>query len=161
MQLKIFTIPLTADGDPLEDMNKFLRSVKVLEIEKQFVNSGLGAFWTICVTYIPNVGDEPKVNSSPKKDYKKLLSEEQFKMFSELRTIRKVMADNDSIPAYAVFTDAELAEITKLTTLDAKTLMTINGIGEKRVEKYGEELCNRYNTLHPKDESPQETSENK
>jgi ATP-dependent DNA helicase RecQ len=62
-------------------------------------------------------------------------------LFSKLRIYRKQLAENDTVPAYAVFTDAELAEIAKLESITHKNLLTINGIDEKRVEKYGKQIC--------------------
>jgi len=35
MQIKLFTIPITDSGAFLEEMNRFLRANKVLEVENQ------------------------------------------------------------------------------------------------------------------------------
>lgn len=75
-----------------------------------------------------------------KVDYKNVLDENTFAQFSKLREVRKKMAQDDAVPAYAVFTNEELAEIAKLEELNEKALLTINGIGEKRIEKYGKLL---------------------
>lgn len=72
-----------------------------------------------------------------KTDYKSVLSEEDFKMFSRMRVFRKQIADNDAVPAYAVFTDAELALFAQAGNLNEKTMLEIEGIGKKRMEKYG------------------------
>ena len=76
-----------------------------------------------------------------KVDYKNVLEAPVFEVFSKLRVLRKQIAENDAVPAFAVFTDAELASIAKLESITPKTLLTINGIGDKRVEKYGKLLC--------------------
>jgi hypothetical protein len=44
-------------------------------------------------------------------------------------------------PLLPFFTDAELASIAKLESITPKTLLTINGIGDKRVEKDVKILC--------------------
>ena len=49
--------------------------------------------------------------SKEKVDYKLVLSEADFSLFSRLREIRKQIAIADAVPAYAVFTDEELAGI--------------------------------------------------
>ncbi len=40
--------------------------------------------------------------------------------------------------AYAVFTDEELSNIAKLDEITAPNMLKIKGIGEKKVEKYGQ-----------------------
>ena len=54
MQFHIFTIPVTDDGSALEEMNRFLRSHKVLETEQQLVTSKKGSQWHFCVKYLAN-----------------------------------------------------------------------------------------------------------
>ncbi|MBR6355074.1 MAG: HRDC domain-containing protein [Paludibacteraceae bacterium] len=71
-----------------------------------------------------------------------------FAVFSQLRSIRKQLAEQEAVPAYAVFTDSELAEIAKLESIEPNAIQTISGIGQKRVEKYGIALCNKYNELN-------------
>lgn len=70
-----------------------------------------------------------------------MLDGHSFARFAVLRTIRKRLAEEDAVPAFAVFTDAELAEIAKLDEITPKRMLAINGLGEKRVEKYGEPMC--------------------
>ena len=45
MQFKIFAIPVADDGTSMEEMNRFLRSHKVLETEQQLISTKNGAFW--------------------------------------------------------------------------------------------------------------------
>lgn len=146
MQIKIYTIPLFEGDEVLEEMNKFLRGNKVVDISKSFVQQGNVAYWSFCVTYL--VGVPSKVQQpgerKEKVDYKQILSEAEFVRFALLRTLRKQLAENDAVPAFAVFTDAELAEMAKMSELSAKNLLKINGLGEKRVEKYGEPLCRMF-----------------
>lgn len=78
---------------------------------------------------------------SSKTDYKELLDAEAFERFVRMRKLRKEIADSEAIPAYAVFTDAELSEIAKLPVLDTASMLKIPGIGKKKVEKYGNAFC--------------------
>jgi superfamily II DNA helicase RecQ len=75
-----------------------------------------------------------------KVDYRTVLDEATFEKFAKLREIRKRFAEAEAVPAYAVFTNEELAEIAKLPELTEQTIRTISGIGEKKVEKYGQKL---------------------
>lgn len=130
-----------------DELNAFLRGQKVLTIDKQQVMVDGQAFWTFCLTYLPQTSCGNTAHSqqrAAKVDYKEVLDLETFAVFSQLRSIRKQIAEQEAIPAYAVFTDSELAEIAKLENIEPSLLQTIQGIGQKRVEKYGIPLCEKY-----------------
>lgn len=159
MQVKTFVIPVPDSDAANEEVNKFLRSVKVLEIRKEFVCANGTTFWTLCVTYLPCQQGAMQFaqTNRGKTDYKMILSETDFVKFSRLRAIRKKMAEKDAVPAFAIFTDAELAEICKLENINVKTVRAIDGIGSKRMEKYGEELINEYNKENLTNEADRES----
>lgn len=136
-------MPLFGGEATVDEMNAFLRGNKVVDISKQLVQQGDVAYWSFCVTYL--LGVPPKTQSPAEKhekvDYKKELSEAEFERFTILRKARKQLAEADAVPAFAVFTDAELAEFAKMKELTPKAMQTVPGIGEKRVDKYGKPLC--------------------
>ncbi len=137
MQIKIFTVPIIDGEIANNEMNTFLASNKVVEIEKQLVSLPTMGYWTFCVKFL--LGDIPGRNLKyPEKlDYRTVLSEEEFKRFSKFREIRKQLAQKDALPAFAIFTDAELSEMAKVEVLSTAYLAQIKGIGEKKIEKYG------------------------
>lgn len=145
MQYAIFSIPITCGQEEQETMNKFLRSHKVVKTDKELIRDEQQSYWTFCITYLQGQTQDQTSVSKEKVDYKEVLDEKAFKMFSDLRALRKQIAQNDAVPAYAVFTDAELAEMTVLPTFDEKSLQGINGIGNKRAEKYGRTIVDMYN----------------
>lgn len=142
MQFKIFTISVFEASGSTDEMNRFLRSNKVVNVEKQLITLPEGVFWTFCVHYI---GMEAPAGASferkEKVDYKEVLDEAAFGVFSKLRAVRKKIATDDAVPAYAVFTDAELAEVARLSEITPQTMRAVHGIGDKKVEKYGKMLC--------------------
>ena len=149
MQVKLFTIPLFDNEAELNEMNGFLRAQKVLTIDKQFVSVGENAYWSFCITYLQLSKQSTMAQNAQRQnkiDYKEVLDVATFAVFSTLRTIRKQIAENEAIPAYAVFTDSELAEIAKLENIDMAHLQSIQGIGQKKAEKYGQILCEQYRT---------------
>ena len=146
MQYKIYTIPVLGGEEQQDELNKFLRSHKIIKVDKEIVDISGNSYWSFCVTYMQSSAQLE--NSQPAKDkidYKNVLDEKAFKMFSDLRVLRKQIAQNDAVPAYAVFTDAELANMTSLPSFDVKTLLSIDGIGSKRIEKYGKIMVEMYN----------------
>jgi superfamily II DNA helicase RecQ len=54
--------------------------------------------------------------------------------------LRKQIAAKDAVPAYMVFTDEELAALAKLSVITKQEMLKIKGIGDKKVEKYGEQM---------------------
>lgn len=76
-------------------------------------------------------------NCRGKVDFKDILSDPEFAVFSRLRALRKEKADAEGIPAYAVFTNEQLAEMVQKRVANAAALREIAGVGEARAEKYG------------------------
>lgn len=144
MQIKTFILPVTSENGELEEFNRFLRSVRILEVKKELVKMDCSYLWAVCVTYIMNSNTTASGISQyvkGKVDYKEILSESDFERFCKLRKIRKRLADDAAIPAFAVFTDAELAEMSKIDKLSVSALKKIKGIGDKKIEKFGVEIC--------------------
>jgi len=51
--------------------------------------------------------------------------------------LRKSLADQEGVPAYAVFTNEQLATMAREGINDLAALGSIKGVGKSRVEKYG------------------------
>jgi len=147
MQFKIFTIPVTDDGSATEEMNRFLRSQKVLETEQQLSPTKNGAQWHFCIKYLPNAQPDIKPTPTSKIDYREVLDEKTFAIFSILREIRKRIAEEDGMPVYAVFTNEELAGIAALDEIAPETIKTVKGIGERKTERFGKRLVEWYNQV--------------
>jgi superfamily II DNA helicase RecQ len=92
--------------------------------------------WTICVTFEPS-GARPAGGKRGKIDFKDVLSPPEFAVFARLRALRKTMADGEGVPAYALFTNDQLAEMVQRRVSSAAALREIPGVGDSRVEKYG------------------------
>ena len=135
MQIKLFTIPIGDSGAAQQEMNTFLKAHKIQEIEQQLISNNNGACWCFCVRYLETVFSAAS-ESKVKVDYRQALDEPTFQKFSNLRAIRKQAAAAEGLSAFIVFTDEELAELAKLEEITVKSMLGINGIGEKKVERY-------------------------
>lgn len=71
-----------------------------------------------------------------KVDYREVLSEADFKLFARLRTLRKELAEHEGVPAYALFTNEQLAAMVARRVRTPAELGAIPGVGAARVEKY-------------------------
>jgi len=151
MQFKIFTIPVVDDGTATEEMNRFLRSHKVLEAEQQLVSTKSGSHWHFCIKYLanaqPDVKPEIKSQNTAKVDYKDILDEKTFAVFSMLRDIRKKIAEEAGMPVYAIFTNEELVGIAALDEIRPETIKTVKGVGEKKTDRFGKRLVEQYNLM--------------
>ncbi|MEI7582564.1 HRDC domain-containing protein [Runella sp.] len=135
MQIKIYAIPVMGGEKLMEEMNTFLRTKKILQVEKQFYSTAQAAAWTFCISYLE---DSTGVNNEKAKiDYRQVLDAASFERFSKMREIRKRLAAEESLPAYAIFTDEELANLAKIEDLTLAKMKSVKGIGEKKIEKYG------------------------
>ncbi len=141
MQIKIFTLPAIQSDVIEEEANKFLRSHRVMTIDREFCAEH-GGYWTLFITYQEHGGQPGTMLSrSGKVDYREVLPPEQFARFARFREIRKELAARDAIPAYAVFTDEELSQIAQMEDVTMTAIAAIKGVG-KRAEKYGAAFLN-------------------
>lgn len=62
------------------------------------------------------------------------------RLFEELRQLRKRLADADGVPPFVVFSDASLVEMAVYRPADGSALLGINGVGEAKLRKYGEDF---------------------
>ena len=72
-----------------------------------------------------------------KVDYKELLGDYEFTLYSRLRDLRKRLAEQQGVPLYALFTNEQLAAMVQRRVSTPGQLQEIEGVGEARVEKYG------------------------
>lgn len=143
MQIKIFQLPVVATEEATEELNRFLRSQKIVDVKKELATIDGNSCWTFCVTYLEsNSGSSADVAKlKGKTDYMKVLDPATFEIFSVFRKVRKQIAEKEAIPAYVVFTDQELAEMAKLPELTLQSIASLPGIGKGKTEKYGKFFC--------------------
>jgi superfamily II DNA helicase RecQ len=141
MAYRFFTIPISAPEGAQGELNGFLRSHRILMVERRWVEQGAASFWTFCVDYLESSGSSNSpTTESPgrnKVDYRERLSPEDFAVFARLREIRKDIAQADAVPVYTVFTNEQLARMVQARVTTKAALETIAGVGDARLEKYG------------------------
>lgn len=142
MHYTFFQIPAIDPDAAAKRFNTFIQSQSVIGIERQFVADGLNSFWSICVTTASPGGSGLSDLSAAKKrtriDYREVLSPEVFAIFARLRTLRNTLAEEKGIPAYAIFTNDQLAAMASMNNPDCASLAKIEGIGQKRIEMYAD-----------------------
>jgi len=61
-------------------------------------------------------------------------------LFDALRALRKSLADAQGVPPYIIFGDATLVEMARELPTNATALLAISGVGQKKLERYGEDF---------------------
>jgi ATP-dependent DNA helicase RecQ len=74
------------------------------------------------------------------------------RLFSVLSSARKNIADKSGLPPYAIFPDKTLMEMATYFPRSSEEMLTIHGVGEAKLRKYGEKFilfisnyCKKYN----------------
>ena len=61
-------------------------------------------------------------------------------LFDALRQLRRELAESQGVPPYLIFQDVTLREITAIRPHSLAELARISGIGQKKLERYGESV---------------------
>lgn len=61
-------------------------------------------------------------------------------LFEELRKLRREIAAREQVPPYIIFADSSLHEMARLLPTTDKAFLAIKGVGESKLQKYGEEF---------------------
>lgn len=146
MRYKIFTYSVPPPEEP-EELNSFLSSHKILSVHYEIALKGNTPYIIYIVEYLES-GKSGKERQS-KVDYREKLSEENFQIFTQLRELRKSVAEREGVPMYTVFTNAQLAEMVEKRVSSLQDMLSISGIGQAKVDKYGQEFINLCSELFP------------
>lgn len=79
-------------------------------------------------------------------------------LFDKLRELRKLLAEAEQVPAYVVFSDVTLREMSKKLPETEAEFLRLKGVGEKKLERYGSaflQVIKQY-----KEDNPHELKEN-
>ncbi len=76
------------------------------------------------------------VSSSRKNKYEP--SNIDKKLFAKLKNLRKQLAVESGVPAFTIFSDASLSDMTARMPLTQSDFLLVTGVGEKKLHKYGE-----------------------
>lgn len=144
MPYKSFILPVQINEWAERELNTFVANHRVLSVDRRWVDEGRNSYWAILVDYLdsPEPGREKAEGrkAKPRIDYREILSPEDFEVFARLRTLRKEIADEEGVQLYAIFTNEQLAQAVQRRVATKEQLQNIPGIGEMRVQKYGDRI---------------------
>jgi superfamily II DNA helicase RecQ len=144
MGFRFFTVPIQDGGQASNELNTFVRSHKVLSVDRRWVEQGPASFWCFCIDYLESpAGTFSGGNGRPsgpraKVDYREVLNPQDFAVFVKLRDLRKEIAQAEAVPVYTIFTNEQLAQMVQGKVATKAALEKIAGVGDARIDKYGE-----------------------
>ncbi|MGC4233821.1 MAG: HRDC domain-containing protein [Niabella sp.] len=145
MKVKHFPIRLN-EGNSQQDegtLNSFMQSVSVKKTSAQHITSEPAGFWSVLVFYeeLTNIEAQlpPSTEKNPPFDPSTLNGEERNR-YEALRAWRANTAVKDNVPNYIVASNSQLGAIAKLNLLSKEALYDLKGFGEKKANKYGDEI---------------------
>lgn len=83
---------------------------------------------------------KPKAPSKKKAQKEKTSESPDRSLFAELKTLRRQIADENSIPAYIVFSDATLVDMCKRLPTSKEEMLEVSGVGKVKLELYGDKF---------------------
>lgn len=136
-QFRSFFISPFGEESVSDELNKFLKSNRIINVEKKLIDGERGTGWLFLIEYC---GENKVQSPSPKVDYKEVLSASEFALFDKLRKLRKELGDRQGVPVYTIFTNEQLAAIAKHPPSSLAELSKIPGLGESRLKQYGADV---------------------
>ena len=144
MPYRIFMVPVLHGDDAVGELNAFIASHRIAHIERRWIDQGSQSAWAFCIEYILAVPSRDLLPRSTlgrnRIDYKTILTSDEFTRFSLLREMRKELSQQEGIPVFALFSNEQLAQMVQRRCGSKADLLSIEGIGDAKVEKYSERV---------------------
>jgi superfamily II DNA helicase RecQ len=141
MQYRIFYIPIADSVQAENDMNAFLRGQKVVSVRKDLLQDGGAWVWVFMVEFaVASSVQKTFAGRGELVDYRGLLSPDDFSLFLRLKELRKKLAAEKSVPVFTIFTNEQLAEISRKRPATLTGLKDCDGIGEAKVRDFGDAI---------------------
>lgn len=86
--------------------------------------------------------------SAKRKTSGTILSEKEQAMFEQLRRLRLQLARKQGVPPYIIFSDKTLKDMCVKQPTTSGELLKVSGVGEVKLEKYGEEFLQEIRSSH-------------
>jgi len=161
MKCKVFKIYPQNESDELK-LNEFLEGIELKQVFASVISED-GHFWSVLAFYedekqsvakiekprsfISPLTDRPLVSpiDKPEKIEKPapepiVLTAEQENDFNALKKWRNDRAAQDGLAPYMIAHNESLVQIAALLVKSPADLLQIKGFGEKRAQKYGDEI---------------------
>ena len=122
-QFQTFFVSPFGENTVCDELNRFLASHRILNVEKRLIDGERGTGWLFLVEY--GAETKPQNQNSPRVDYREVLNDQEY-------------AANE-----------HLVGMVKNPPKTIKDILTINGVGEARAKQFGEAFLKACLELSP------------
>lgn len=145
MHMRVFTLRFDPVTERFDDsvVVGFLADKEVLAIRDHFfVRDGV-PYLTLVARYRTGVAPAPatgRPDASRDDSWRELLTDADWPLFDTLRAWRVERAKREGVPPYVICNNRQLAETVKARPPTLAALGRIEGFGEAKLKKYGQDL---------------------
>lgn len=141
MKLKVFTFRFSDNTGGFNDeaMQAFIADKEVIEFSEHFFVHEKTPWLTVVLAYRP-VEDSEKKRPIRRPDSRNELDDKEKQVYDTLRAWRAARAKAEGIPPYMIANNKQLAKMIRSRVQSRTALTAIQGIGDAKVAKYGEEI---------------------
>ena len=141
MKLKVFTLRFSGSTEGFDDrpLQEFIADKEVIEFSEHFFVHENTPCLTILIAYrsLESLESRRAVRQSdPRHEFDGVEKE----AYDALRTWRAAAAKMEGIPPYMIANNKQLAKMIKLKPTSRESLGRVEGIGEAKTAKYGEQI---------------------
>jgi len=149
MQVRIFSLSFEPGNRGFNDaeLRDFMKDVEVISVSDHLLIRNETPYLVLILKYnsyaigsSPVQGNQPRSRDKPSEPWKTLLTDADTGLFNLLREWRAQRCRKDGLPPYVLFTNVQLAQITKARPQSLADLSKIEGVGQSKCDRYGAEL---------------------
>ena len=101
-QFMTFFISPFSEPSSSAELNNFLKSHRIINVEKRLIDGERGTGWVFLVEYTESEDGKSAYTMSSKVDWRDVLNPSQFAVYDLLRKTRKEIGDKTKIPLYGI-----------------------------------------------------------
>jgi len=146
MRVRLFTLRFNPATESFDDtaVTQFLADKEVCSIRDHFFIKDDTPYLTLVVCYRPSALPPPpeaqREGRQRDESWRETLPKEDWPLFNTLRDWRSERAKADGIPPYVICNNRQLAEVVRARPDTLTALGAIEGFGEGKLKRYGQEL---------------------
>ncbi len=141
MKLKVFTLRFSDstggfNDEPLQD---FIADKEVIEFTEHFFVHERTPYLTVLLAY-RSLSEDGRRRPASAPDLRRELDDSEKETFDALKAWRLARAKLEGIPPYMIASNRQLAKMVRLRASSRGALSAVEGIGEAKTAKYGDEI---------------------
>ena len=138
IQFMTFFISPFSEPSASAELNNFLKSHRIINVEKRLIDGERGTGWVFLVEYTELEGGKSAYTMSSKVDWRDVLNPSQFAVYDLLRKKRKEIGDKTKIPLYGILSNEQLALMAQNPPRNKEEFLKIKGVNESKYKQWGE-----------------------